>query len=75
MAYRNGSRVPSASVTWSPVTSSTAAPVMAVMPSLRRNMVSSFSPPGRPPMPKWPRNGSAVTNVSGTRPSFAMRSW
>ena len=46
------------------------------MPSFFRNIVSSFSPPGRPPMPKCPTNGSEVTKVSGTLScSFALRSW
>ncbi len=76
MAYRNGSRVPSVSLTWSPVISFMATPVRAVMPPLRRNIFSSFSPLGRPPMPKWPTNGWAVTYVGGARPcSLALRSW
>ena len=66
MAYRNGTSVPSVSLIRSPVTSSNATPVRAVMPSFFRNIFSSFSPPGRPPMPKWPTNGSEVTKVSGT---------
>ena len=58
------------------MTSSNATPVRAVMPSFFRNMFSSFSPPGRPPMPKWPTNGSAVTKVSDTLfCSLALRSW
>ncbi len=68
--------MPSVSLIRSPVTSSNATPVSTVMPSFFRNMLSSFSPPGRPPMPKWPTNGSLVTKVSGTLLcSLALRSW
>ncbi len=31
------------------------------IPSFFKNMPSSCSPCGSPPMPKWPRNGSDVT--------------
>src|SRR6266700_3069664 len=73
---RHGTAVPSVSLIRSPVTSSNATPVSTVMPSFFRNMLSSFSPPGRPPMPKWPTNGSLVTKVSGTLLcSLALRSW
>ena len=34
---------------------------MAVIFSFFRNIPSRLSPCGSPPMPKWPRNGSAVT--------------
>lgn len=76
MAYLKGTAVPSVSLIWSGVTSSNATPVSAVMPSFFRNICRSFSPPGRPPMPKWPTNGSAVTNVRVTLLcSPALRSW
>ena len=61
MAYANGTSVPSPSTTASFATWSIGPPTCASMCSLRKNMPSSDSPCGSPPIPKWPRNGSAVT--------------
>ena len=61
IAYLNGSLRPSANRSSPGATSSMATSKIGSIFCRRKNMPSSVSPPGSPPIPKCPGNGSALT--------------